>query len=72
VQCFGRIGLASATAVSDISRNRFFLREKVKSYDGNTGRFHCLPDELQLTAVIYAHEHSPDTLETNSRELDLQ
>jgi len=61
VQAFGRIYLSCAAAVSDMSRNRFFLHDTPQTNDGKTGMFYNSPDELQLTAVIYIMEHTPDT-----------
>ncbi|KAL7537517.1 hypothetical protein ACHAXR_007880 [Thalassiosira sp. AJA248-18] len=72
VQFFGRIGLAGVAAVSDMARNSFLSRAKPGTDDGNTGLFHKMPEELQLTAVMCAIEYAPETRESNSNALDLQ
>jgi len=58
--------------VSDMGRNRFFSWKTPQANDGNTGMFHNLPVELQLTAVTCAMEHAPDTRESNTNDLACQ
>jgi len=72
LQFFGRLGLASAAAVSDMARNKFLSRAKPEANDGNTGLFHQLPGELQVTALMCAIEFAPDTRESNNAALQAQ
>ena len=74
VQCFGRIGMHAAAAVSDMSRNEFFFRPTTKNEISNDkrGLFHGLPEELKVTAVMTAMEDAPATRQSNNASLDAQ
>ena len=67
VQCYGRIGMHSAAAVTGMSRNDFLTRSITKNKTSNEqrGLFHVLPEELRMTAVMVTMD---DALQT--RPLD--
>jgi hypothetical protein len=75
VQVFGRIGMANAAAVSDISRNGFLHRpvtkKELKKPDAH-GLFFGLREELKMTAVMAAMEMAPATRERNNRAVEQQ
>ena len=85
VQCFGRIGMSAAAAVSDTARNGFLFRggmekrinRKRKRDSVNmpekkkkTGLYHGLPKELQITLMIMCMEDAPETRERNNMDLE--
>lgn len=74
VQCYGRIGLHAAAAVSDMSRNNFLTRPTTKKTisKGERGLFHGLPEELKITAVMAAMEDAPATRQSNIASIDAQ
>ena len=56
LQVFGRIGMASPAAIINMARNGFLdlpTTNKEMS-DNKTSLFHDIPDELQITAIMYA------------------
>ena len=63
VQCYGRIGLHAAAAVSDMDRNKFLSRPTSKKdmAENKRGLFHGLPEELRSTAVMAVMEDAPET-----------
>ena len=74
VQCYGRIGMHAAAAVSDMSRNNFLTRPTTKKTisKGERGLFHGLPEELKITAVMAAMEDAPATRQSNVASIDAQ
>ena len=72
LQCYGRIGLTNAAAVSDMSRNKFLSRDHNLERQGNEGMFHRFPDELQITSVMTAMKFAPETRESNNGNLKAQ
>ena len=79
VQCYGRIGMCNAAAVSDTGRNGFFSRPttKKRKRDGEKeekkpGLFHGLPEELKITAGTVAVEDAGATRQSNSDALERQ
>ena len=63
VQCYGRIGMHAAAAVSDMQRNNFFSRPTTKKSiaSNERGLFQGLPEELKITAVMVAMEDAMAT-----------
>ena len=74
VQCYGRIGMHSVAAVSDMSRNDFLTRPTTKKAISNDqrGLFHEMPEELRITAVMVAMEDAPETRQSNNKSVELQ
>ena len=74
VQTYGRIGICSTVAVSDVARNGFFVHPKTKNSIENGKRGICftLSEELQLTDIMVDMADAPHTLESNNKSLDLQ
>lgn len=74
VQCYGRIGMHAAAAVSDMSRNKFLSRPTTNNEISNNkrGLFHGLPEELKITAVMTAMEDAPITRQSNIASIDAQ
>ena len=62
VQCYGRIDRCSAAYFSDTARNIFVDRPTTKNQmEGHQQVFfHGLPDELQITLVMFAMEDAPE------------
>ena len=62
VQCYIRIDICSAAAVSYNARNGFLDRLTTnKQMEGHQqGFFHVLPDELQITLVMVSMEDAPE------------
>ena len=60
-QCYGRIDMFGAAAVSDTARNGFLDRPTTKKQIEGRQQvlFHGLPDELQITLVMVAMEDAP-------------
>ena len=56
LQVFGRIGMASAAAISNMARNGFLERPTTNKEmsDNKTSMFHDFPEELQITAIMCA------------------
>ena len=76
VQVFGRVGMANAAAVSDMSRNGFLYRpvtkKEMQKSDAH-GLFHrVLPEELKMTAVMAAMEQAPATRKANNHAVERQ
>ena len=61
VQCYGRIDMFSAAAVSDVDRNNFLSRPLTKKEmeADECGLFHGLPEELKVTLALMAMEDAP-------------
>ena len=74
VQCYGRIGMHAAAAVSDMSRNQFLSRPTTKRdiSKGERGLFHGLPEELRVTAMMAAMEEAPSTRQSNNASIEAQ
>ena len=74
VQCYGRIGMHAAAAVSDMQRNDFLSRPTSKKSISNNerGLFQCLPEELKITAVMVAMEDAPATRKSNVASVEAQ
>ena len=62
VQCYVRIDMCSAAAVSDTASNGLLDRPTTKKQmEGHKQVFfHGLPDELQITLVMVAMEYAPE------------
>ena len=62
VQCYGRIDMWSAAAISDTARNVFLdCPTTKKQMEGHQqGLFHGLPGELHITLVVVAMEDAPE------------
>ena len=58
IQCYGRIGMCNAAAVSDTSRNGFLSRATTKKEinEQKKGLYHTLPQELQITLGMVCME----------------
>ena len=74
VQCYGRIGMSNAAAVSDVARNELLNRDgtkkqinlsttstKKKQKDKKRGLYHGFPKELQITLLMICMEDAPAT-----------
>ena len=74
VQCYGRIGLHAAAAVSDMDRNNFLSRPTSKKdmAENKRGLFHGLPEELRITSVMAAMEDAPETRQSNNASTEAQ
>ncbi len=72
LQCYGRIGLNNAAAVSDMTRNNLMSRGTTNEQNGNHGMFHQLPEQLQITVIMYAMNFAPGTRASNNEGLDQQ
>ena len=83
VQCYGRIGMCAAAAVSDVARNGFLSRGSTNKQINRTttstkkqqkakkrGLYHGLPKELQVTLVMMCMEDSPATRKSNNDNLE--
>ena len=74
VQCYGRIGMCNAAAVSETARNGFLSRPLSKKdiENDDRGLFHGMPEELKVTLIMVAMEDAPETRQNNSEALDEQ
>ena len=74
VQCYGRIGMHSATAVGDMFRNDFLTRSITKNEISNEqrGLFHELQEELRITAGMVAMEGALGRKQSNNKSFALQ
>ena len=74
VQCYGRIDRCSAAYFSDTARNRFVDRPTTKNQmEGHQQVFfHGLPDELQITLVMFAMEDAPENWQSNNNDMNWQ
>ena len=83
VQCYGRVGMSAAAAVSDVSRNGFLhrgvikkeikrptTRKKTKAKERKRGLYHGLPKELQITLFMMCMEDAPKTRKSNNNDLN--
>ena len=72
VQCYGRIDMWSAAAISDTAINGFLdCPTTNKQMDGQQqALFHGLPDELQITLVMVAMEDAPEKRQSNNNDLN--
>lgn len=83
VQCYGRIGMSAAAAVSDVGRNGFLFRgtprpqlkrasknTNIKKKEIKRGLYHGLPKELQITLMMTCMEDSPATRKKNNENLE--
>ena len=74
VQCYGRIGMSAAAAVSDVGRNGFLSRggikspidrettiKKTKAKDKERELYFGMVKELQITLLITCMEDAPRT-----------
>ena len=74
VQCFGRIGLCNAAAISDMKMNRFLSRPTTKEQIENNemGLVHGLPEELKISLLMTAMEDAHETRQSNRDALERQ
>ena len=74
VQCYGRIDMFSAAAVSDVDRNDFLSRPLTKKEmeADERGLFHGLPEELKVTLALMAMKDAPATRQLNNAALEQQ
>jgi hypothetical protein len=74
VQCYGRIDMFKAAAVSDMDRNDFVSRPTTnKEMEADErGLFHALPEELKTTLTLMAMEDAPTTRQSNNASLERQ
>ena len=72
LQVFGRIGMASADAISDMARNGFLDRPTTNKEmsDKKKCMFHDFPEELQITAVVCAVKEAPAKRHSNTNGMD--
>lgn len=82
VQCYGRIGMCAAAAVSDCDKNGFLHRStlvkqikrkstssKKRKKEKKRGLYHNLPKELQITLLMMCVEDAPPTRASNNADL---
>ena len=74
VQCFGRIGLCNAAAISDMRMNRFLSRPTTKKQmeSDDIGLVHGLPDELKISLLMVAMDDAHETRNANVDALSKQ
>ena len=74
VQVFGRVGMAAAAAISDLSRDGFLKWPTTKKdfKKGIRGLFYALSEELQITSVMCAMKMAAETRETNNYKMEHQ
>ena len=77
VQEYGRISISSATAISDMNRNKYQQRkhEPARKKEGRAkcqGLFHGLSDELRQAIVLVAMEDGPSTQIQNHTDIQVQ
>lgn len=74
VQCFGRIGLCNAAAISDMRMNSFLSRPTTSKEmeSDKRGLVHGLPEELKITLLMVAMEDAPATRQSNRDALSKQ
>ena len=85
IQCFGRIGMSAAAAVSDTARNGYLFRGEmprrinrkrkrasatVPEKEKKHGLYHGLPKELQITLMLMCMEDAPETRARNNEDLE--
>ena len=83
VQCYGRIGMSNAAAVSDVARNGLLNRDgtkkqinhantstKMKQNDKKRGLYHGLPKELKINLLVMCMEDAPATRKQNNDDLN--
>ena len=83
VQCYSRIGMSNATAVSDVVRNGLLSSDgtkkqinhatkitKKKQKDKKRGLYHGLPKDLHITLLMMCMEDSPATRKQNNDDLN--
>ena len=83
VQCYGRIGMCAAAAVSDCDRNGFLHRgtlakqikrksnsSRKRKHEKKRGLYHNLPKELQITLLMVCMEDAPQTRASNNADLN--
>ena len=74
LQVFGRIGMTSAAAISDMARNVFLdlpTTNKEMS-DKKTILFRYFPEELQITYIMCAVQEATDTRQSNANAMYIQ
>ena len=72
LQVFGWIGMTSAAAISNTARNGFLdqvTTNKEMSYN-KTSLFHDFPEELQITAIIWAVQEDTATWQPKTNDMD--
>ena len=82
VQCYGRIGMSNATAVSDVAINGLLDSDgtkkqinhattstKKKQKDKKRGLYHGFPKELHITLLMMCLEDAPATRKQNNDDL---
>ena len=74
VQCFGRIGLCNAAAISDMRMNRFLARPTTKKQaeGSRMGLVHELPEELKISLLMVAMDDAHETRQSNRDALSRQ
>ena len=74
VEYYGRIGMHSAAATSDMARNKFMDRPLTKKDMEKNERalLHGLPEELKVTLAIMSMEDAPATRQSNNKALETQ
>ena len=74
LQVFGRIEMASSTAIGYMARNGFLYLHTTnkETSDKKTSLFHDLPGELNITAIMCAVQEAPPTRQPNRNAMDRQ
>ena len=64
----GRIGMASASAISNMARDGFLYRPTTNKEisDKKTSLFHDFPEDLQIAAIMCAVQEAPATIQSNT------
>ena len=72
LQAFGRIGMASAAAISDMERNGLLDQPTTNKdiSDNKTSMFHDLPEELYITNIMCAVQEVPAARQSNTDAID--
>ena len=72
LQAFGQIGMASAAAIIDISRNGFLYQPNTNKEmsDKKTSLFHDLTEELQITAIMCVVQEASATRQSNNDAME--
>ena len=74
IQCYGRIGMCNAAAVSDTSRNGFLSRPTTRKEinEQKRGLYHTIAQELQITLGMVCMEDSTAVRKRNDDLLERQ
>ena len=74
LQVFGRIGMARASAISDMASNGFLDQPTTNKdmSDKKTSLFHDFPEDLQTTAIMCVVQEAPATSQSNTDAMDRQ